>query len=181
MDLIPAQTKRKAKRRGAEDIGLRVAAAVRDLRRTLHSGALRSRAYGEISDLRQMDTLDVLAEWVELRIGELAIALRVDNSTATRAVQQLESRGLVFRQGDGLDARAVVVRLTAEGEARHREVCAKRKVLMRTLLRDFSAAEQSTLIDLVTRLVTAMDREAFQVQRRGSERAAAANLRGRSA
>src|SRR5207244_1848368 len=112
-----------------------------------------------------MDTLDVLAECDGLRVGELAVALRVDNSTATRAVQQLEGRGLVTRNEDELDARAVVVRLTAEGRARVAEVQDKRRILMQRLFRDFTHAEQLMLIELIERLVDGMDRESGQPAR----------------
>ena len=148
-----------------DDRGLRVAAVIRQLRRTIQSGALRARAYGDISDLRQMDTIDALGECDGLRVGELAVALRVDNSTATRAVQQLERSGLVARVEDFVDGRAVRVVLTSAGRERQAHVRTRRRAVMATLLRNFTVAEQDQLIDLISRLVGAMDREARQPSR----------------
>ena len=48
-------------------------------------------------------------------VGDLAAALRCDRSNVSRLVDRAAARGLVRRQGDGVDGRVTVVALTPEG------------------------------------------------------------------
>lgn len=55
-----------------------------------------------------------------LRMGALAEELGVSTATASRTVDALERRGLVRRESDPQDARAVRVAATADGRKEHR-------------------------------------------------------------
>ena len=80
----------------------RVGAAWRELRRGASMQAFRPMVYGEgdeALDLGQVDVLDLLVFHGSARMGELAEALRVDASTATRAVNRLVDAGLASAVG----------------------------------------------------------------------------------
>ncbi|MBU3703389.1 MAG: MarR family transcriptional regulator, partial [Ilumatobacteraceae bacterium] len=72
----------------------------RELRRGAVADRLRDKLFGEgdsALDPGQVDTLDLLVERESWRMGDLAEALRVDPSTATRAIQRLEKLHLAER------------------------------------------------------------------------------------
>jgi len=56
-------------------------------------------------------------------IKELAAAALTDGPHASRTVAELEARGYISRQRSELDSRAILVSLTAKGEAMSREMC----------------------------------------------------------
>lgn len=141
--------------------GARIGFAWRELRRGAATSALRDYFFGTGDDALepgQMDTLDLLAQADDWRMGDLATALRVDPSTATRAVQRLVRVGLAQRDACSEDGRVVKVRITAAGRSRHEEAAARRSQVMERLLAEFDPAEQETLAALLERFVAALDR-----------------------
>ena len=143
------------------DVVARVGVAWRELRRGAASQALRPLVYGEgpdALDLGQVDALDLLAERDGRRMSELAEALRVDASTATRAVDRLAADGLVAREMASDDRRAVVVRLTDEGRTRHRALADRRRRVLERIVGEFDDAELLQLAELLERMVAAVDR-----------------------
>lgn len=144
--------------RDDEEDAARIAHAWRELRRGASMGVLRERMQGEIGlDQGQVDFLERLVLDGASRMSDLAEALRVDASTATRAVQRLVDRGLASRAVHERDARCVIVEATADGRALHDELMASRQEAMRQLLARFSAAERRALADGMERLVAALD------------------------
>jgi len=115
----------------------------------------------------QMDTLDLLAKQRSWRMSDLADALRVDPSTATRAVQRLVNAGLADRRASDEDGRVVMVEITPAGCRRHAAVALKRAELMRHLLGAFDPDERVLLADLLERFVGAVDDFASEVVVRG--------------
>ena len=80
--------------------------------------ALRDSLFGTGADALeqgQMDTLDLLATQASWRMSDLAEALRVDPSTATRAMQRLVNVGLACRKPSDDDGRVVMAAITAAG------------------------------------------------------------------
>ncbi len=149
---------------------LQVAAALRDLRRTMSAADLRSRVYGSDVDLRVVDTLDVLSEHVQLRVGEFASELRVEQSTATRAVDRLEDLGLAIRTESDDDGRGILVSLTQAGDDQHAEFRKRRLELFESLLTSFTPAEIQLLVEFLERLTKAIDgvrADSTQVGRKG--------------
>lgn len=124
-------------------------------------------------DLGQIDTLDLLAQAESWRMRDLATALRVDASTATRAVDRLVTAGLAERTRPSADARAVAVALTPLGRERHAAVMARRRIAMDRILVGFSAEERGTLADLLERLVAGVDALAAAEATRDGERPSA--------
>ena len=69
-----------------EEDAVRIGRAWRELRRGALSAEFRDRVYGAGLDVGQADALELLVVGGGCRMAELAAALRVDASTATRAV-----------------------------------------------------------------------------------------------
>jgi DNA-binding MarR family transcriptional regulator len=142
------------------DNALRVAIAWRELRRCASTPALRYQFFGSADDALeqgQMDTLDLLLVREGWRMCELAEALRVDPSTATRAVQRLVNDGLAERRQSTYDGRVVLVYPSAEGKRRHAAVSRRRVRALCRILSTFDADERAQLAGLLGRFVDAFD------------------------
>lgn len=142
------------------ELGVRIALAWRAIRRGASWGLLREFLYGDGDDAieqGQMDTLDLLATRPAWRMSELADALRVDPSTATRAVQRLEKIGLATRTPSAADGRVVEVAITDAGTARHQDVADRRTELMTFILAQYEARELPVLADMLERFVLSVD------------------------
>ena len=135
----------------------RIGVAWRELRRGASMQRLRDLFYGEQFELAQVDALDLLVQQGECRMSELADALRVDASTATRTVGRLVKAGLVERVADRNDARAVRVQVTADGATVQAAIAERRRVLFDRILEGFSTRERGQLADLLERLVAGVD------------------------
>jgi len=137
----------------------RIGTAWIELRRGASASVLRTYLFGEETPLEQgqMDALDLLARRDERAMKQLAGRLRVDPSTATRAVQRLEADGLVERFPSPDDGRVVLVRITAEGRRRRDDVAARRSVAMLRILDAFDGDERAQLADLLDRFTDSLD------------------------
>jgi DNA-binding MarR family transcriptional regulator len=145
--------------RDQRKLAIRVGLAWIEIRRGAAMGALQRHLFGSEEDALeqgQMDTLDLLAKQ-PYRMCDLAEALRVDPSTATRAVQRLVKDGLAERRSDDEDGRVVMVGITTAGTTRHAEVAARRSEVMRHLLGAYSPEERPVLADMLERFVAAID------------------------
>lgn len=105
----------------------------------------------------ELDTMDLLSQEESWRMGDLARALRVDPSTATRAVQRLTRAGLAERRSCSEDGRVAYVALTAQGRARHRIAVEQRRAVLERMFEHFDETEAEQLADLLERFVTAFD------------------------
>ena len=142
------------------DLAVRIGTAWVQIRRGAAMGALRDYLLGsgdEALEQGQMDSLDLLARQASWRMSDLAEALRIDPSTATRAVQRLVSSGLASRSSHDDDGRVVMVEITDAGRSRHGEVNARRGQLMSHMLSAFAPTERSVLADMLERFVSAVD------------------------
>jgi DNA-binding MarR family transcriptional regulator len=90
-------------------------------------------------------------------MSDLAEALRIDPSTATRAVQRLVGSGLAVRTPNDDDGRVVMVEITDAGRSRHADVNARRGQLMAHMLGAFTPEERPVLADMLERFVAAVD------------------------
>ena len=137
----------------------RIGRAWIELRRGASASALRAYLFGAEKALEQgqMDTLDLLSRRDERPMKELAARLRVEPSTATRAVQRLEKEGLVERFTSPEDGRVVLVRITDEGRRRHDAVATRRSIAMMHILSEFDPQERAQLANLMDRLIESID------------------------
>lgn len=142
------------------DVTRRIGVAWRELRRGAVTGRLRAELYGEgpdALDVGQVDALDLLASEGPSRMSNLADSLRIEASTATRAVDRLVADRLAVRERSTEDARVVVVSLTDEGRRRHEALVHHRRAAMIGILGAFDGDELPVLADLLERLVGAVD------------------------
>jgi DNA-binding MarR family transcriptional regulator len=95
-----------------------------------------------------------------MTMGELGQALGVPLSTATRTVDWLVKNNYVERQPDPHDRRVVRVALTETGRATCRAGSELLQKRAEQLLRPFTAAERTTLIALLHKLIAAMAEQA---------------------
>jgi DNA-binding MarR family transcriptional regulator len=142
------------------DVAIHIGAAWRNLRRGASNAVLRDYFFGgepEPLDSGQMDTLDILVQRPSWRMSDLAEALHVDPSTATRAVQRLLKPALAERSTDSDDGRVVMVQATEAGRRLHQRVEQRRGYVIAELMSAFTDEERTDLADLMTRFVHALD------------------------
>lgn len=142
------------------ELAVRIGTSWVQIRRGAAMGALRDYLLGtgdEALEQGQMDSLDLLARQPSWRMCDLADALRIDPSTATRAVQRLVGSGLAKRSPHGDDGRVVMVEITDAGRSRHADVSARRGELMAHMLGAFTPQERPILADMLERFVSAVD------------------------
>ena len=142
------------------DLATRIGLAWRELRRGASTASVRDYLYGQGSDaleMGQMDTLDLLANGEPWRMSELAEALRVEPSTATRAVQRLVNGGLAERRPNADDGRVVQVTITSAGFAAHRAVAGRRVELLGYIVTQFRRQELRDFAEMLERFVSSVD------------------------
>ena len=150
-------------------LAIRIGSAWIEIRRGASMSAVRDHLFGTGDDALeqgQMDTLDLLAQQPTWRMSELADALRVDPSTATRAVQRLVRSGLADRSSCDDDGRVVIVVITDAGVARHADVAERRGEVMAHLLGSFAPGERLQLASMLERFVASIDHFVDAAQRR---------------
>jgi DNA-binding MarR family transcriptional regulator len=90
-------------------------------------------------------------------MAELADALRVDRSTATRLVDRLVRAGVVDRRETSSDGRGVLVVTTPRGEALYEELSDRRRTMLFAVLEHFDQRDRRHLAELLERLVAGID------------------------
>lgn len=93
--------------------------------------------------------IDHLAESPGCGIQEIARELDLATPTVSISVRQLEEKGLLARQPDPDDGRAVQLFLTPEGEAFHQRTHLFRRQKFERLLAGLSPQQRTTLLDLL--------------------------------
>jgi DNA-binding MarR family transcriptional regulator len=93
-----------------------------------------------------------------VRLSELAEWQEVDRSTMTTQVRRLEMRGLVARAPDPRDGRAVLVRATRAGAARHQRTKQTARAVYETLLSGWSEDDLEKAAHVAARLVDTLER-----------------------
>lgn len=88
-----------------------------------------------------------------LRVKDLAIQLRLDSTTVSRHVDDLERRGLVVREADRSDGRATLVRLSARAVDLLDDAEVERRGKLRDGLQDWSPSDRATFVRLLSRFV----------------------------
>lgn len=102
---------------------------------------------GEDVTVPQYRALVVLAQHGTRRPADLAVALAVSASTATRMCDRLVARGLAERTRTGADRREVAVALSGAGRDLVREVTRRRRAEMHRLLATLPAGERTAVRD----------------------------------
>jgi DNA-binding MarR family transcriptional regulator len=92
-----------------------------------------------------------------VRLSELADWQEVDRSTMTTQVRRLEALGLVEREADPRDGRAVLVRATRAGATRHRRTKQTAHALYGELLADWSDEDLDAAARAARRLTQTLE------------------------
>ncbi|WP_394944160.1 MarR family winged helix-turn-helix transcriptional regulator [uncultured Ilumatobacter sp.] len=139
------------------DHALRIGKAWTELRRGAGAAALRAYYFGKDDPLEQgqMDALDLLTRRDRTMKG-LADRLRIDPSTATRAVQRIVNDGLAERFPSPDDGRVVMVRATEDGRRRHAKAVDRRATALINIVESFDHDELATLASMLERLSDAV-------------------------
>ncbi len=152
-----------------DDTARRIALAWRELRRGATAAALRSHLLGPEGpslEQAQLDGLEILASdsdgW---RMSDFADAMRVDPSTATRAVNRLERLGLAERVTGNDDGRVVVARATTTGRRMVGRATRLRAIGMERLLEPFDTDEREQFAEHLERFVESIDRLLIELAR----------------
>ncbi|MEY2959215.1 MAG: hypothetical protein RLZZ01_1783 [Actinomycetota bacterium] len=155
------------------DVARRVAWAWRELRRGAAVSELRDHLVGGPStggggqlDAAQLDALETLVSTPEgWRMTDFADALRVDPSTATRAIDRLEAAGLAVRRRDDPDRRVVTAAATDAGRHRVEQIRSRRAAGIERLLGTFDHDEGERFAELLERFVDAIDELVAELRR----------------
>jgi len=100
-------------------------------------------AAGVAVDSADIPPLYMLGLGGPMRAAELATSLHVSRPTMSKQLARLQGAGLITREADPADGRAVIVRLsTAGAEANERLVAEGHRMIQRAL-RDWSAEDAS--------------------------------------
>jgi DNA-binding MarR family transcriptional regulator len=121
----------------------------RRLQASLHTGAASGLTPTKLR------ALSVLAE-SSLRVGELAERVGLDDTTATRLVDGLESGGLVARRPSTDDRRVIAIELTPRGADLAAEVEARRVEFCCEVLTALEPAERLELVRLTSKAADAL-------------------------
>jgi DNA-binding MarR family transcriptional regulator len=121
-----------------------------DVRRSLFGAATPTLSTNDITLLR------MIIRRGPVRVSDLASWQGVDKSTITPQVHRLEDRGVVARQGDPGDKRAVLLTATEQGQRTLREINEAGVRLFADALDGWSDTDQRTLAALMQRLADAL-------------------------
>lgn len=112
----------------------------------------QARAVHPQLDPTALPVILVLARRSPLRMSELAEALWLDKSTATRQVDVVTRLGLVERIPDPADARARLTRLTPKGQTQAAAVLAEQRHMWAAALKGWSDSDLKELTRLLRQL-----------------------------
>jgi DNA-binding MarR family transcriptional regulator len=117
------------------------------------AAAIRSVLASEILPMAQVDILQRLSTSPHLRVSEVASRSRLAVNTVSTLVNQLEEAGLVARERDPDDRRAVLISLTEEGERRLAQWLAVTEQLMDAAIQTLEPDVQNQLRSSVPALL----------------------------
>ena len=97
-----------------------------------------------------------LAREARLSQNDLVARLRVEKSTVSRLVGQLEQRGWIERQRNALDGRVLDLRLTDSGQRIAADLAAARQAKFARILESIPEQKRAFVLDALQTLVEAM-------------------------
>jgi len=106
---------------------------------------------------QQMETLFHIKHFQPLSGRGFATRMRLSPSAATQAVDSLVRHGLVERTSDNEDRRAVLLRLTAAGEAKAKAMAERRRLFFIEMTEGLSDEELATLVGLQEKIIAHLD------------------------
>lgn len=132
--------------------------AVLDACRVLVAITARSMAAtSEVTDLLHLRALVVLWSRPSSSLGELADAVGIHLTRASRLCDRLVMRGLVDRADDPVNRRQLVLRLTPAGQQVVQDVMRERAEEIRPILARMSARDRASLVSSLGEFARAAD------------------------
>lgn len=104
-----------------------------------------------------------------VRVNDLAAALGLHKSNASRLARTLEKQGYATRAREGGDARAVRLRATARGRAVHAAIRKRVEGIHADILAGFDAATRGACVRLLRELAREAEGRIGRKQRVGAE------------
>jgi DNA-binding MarR family transcriptional regulator len=98
-----------------------------------------------------------LARHGPMNHGELAKRLRLEKSTVSRLVRQLQRRRWITRALSDKDSRVILIRLTGHGRAAARRLARARRVKFDGLLRAIPAKQRPAVLKTLRNLADALN------------------------
>ena len=92
-------------------------------------------------------------------IGQVAAAVGVEHSTASRSAEALVQEGLLSKQVSPEDRRCNLLTLTSQGRSALRAATAHRQEALKDVVREWSPADMRTLTRLLHRLQASFEEE----------------------
>jgi DNA-binding MarR family transcriptional regulator len=105
----------------------------------------------------QFAVLNAIASGADVDQRMVGEEIGLDRSTTAEIVTRLAGRGLLQRVRDPRDGRRNLLRLTPEGEELQREIAQRAADMNVAFLAPLDSAEQKTLLELMHRVVAAVD------------------------
>ena len=141
------------------ETAMRIGRVWREIRRGAANNKLRGLIFENEEftiEPGQFDTLEQIVFHDTMRMGDLADAMHIDPSTATRAVQRLIKDGLAERVDHEGDGRVVVVGPTDLGRRVFESVVERRKQMVVRVMEQFDREEWGVLADILERFNQAL-------------------------
>jgi DNA-binding MarR family transcriptional regulator len=91
-----------------------------------------------------------LAAFGPVRQGELASRLKLEKSTVSRLVRQMEAHGWIQRNSDRHDGRAVLIRLTRQGRETATELARARQEKFARIISAIPEAKRPTVVEAIS-------------------------------
>ena len=110
---------------------------------------------------REWRVLAFVEQHQGLLSSELAISAMLDRARTSRALKELEAKGLVERRPRPSNRREVQVFVTEKGRATNDQLLARVAEINRQLLMGFNEVERELLADMLTRLQSLADKLAL--------------------
>jgi DNA-binding MarR family transcriptional regulator len=105
----------------------------------------------------QQFLLELWARPEGLTVGEIADELAVEAPSITRTVQRMARQDLVEKHSHPTDARQVIVKLTAKGQALQQDVPQVMMEFEEQMLKDISEVERAFLMRLLKQMLDNME------------------------
>ena len=109
--------------------------------------------------LSQLALINYAASNPGCGVQAMASGLKLSKPTVSIGVSQLENAGLITRQPDPQDGRAVQLFLTREGQELHQRTHEFRCKRFERLLTDLTPQERTTLLTLLERAIQTVEQE----------------------
>jgi DNA-binding MarR family transcriptional regulator len=103
------------------------------------------------------------------RLGDLAAAMGVDNSTLTPQVQRLERDGYAVRRQDPQDRRAALLRITRSGRGLLARLHSSRRTMLAELLGDWPPTARTQAAESLSLLTELLDMGTLANERPGAQ------------